>query len=143
MVVVFLSYFGFRALFYNSRRPLRWLEQSVFARKTYEDFRGFDKGFWESRDFINTTPYTKIGLVMGPDSWDYPYYKLLSTKERKRELEHVLVTNPSRKYAGLFIPDAILSDELDKLSYTFNGNTYYRTSVFEHGPALFEKQKAQ
>jgi hypothetical protein len=129
--------FAIGALLWSERHPLMPPAHSIFAQP-YNSFL-FTDGELELKNYLDSKPYEKGGIVIGSDNWDYPYYKLLAGKRGKFHiLKHVLVNNESRIYLDDFIPDFIISLEKARDSYTIAGKTYYRTVVFKEGPAVFE-----
>lgn len=89
--------------------------------------------------YFDTKPYTKLGLYIGGDSWDYPYYKYLSySNGHHRTIKHVYVKNESSIYLDHFVPDAIISLEGSREKYTIDGVDYYRTVIIQDAVAVFE-----
>jgi 4-amino-4-deoxy-L-arabinose transferase-like glycosyltransferase len=133
--------YGFVALCYSSRHPILPIKKSVFSRNLeYDDFI-YGKDLPRLKQYLDSKPYKKIGVYIGPDSWDYVYYKLLrGNGADKRLLRHMFVINSSAMYVENFVPDVILSLEVSAEKYDFAGKDYYRTFTTKDG-VLFEPKK--
>lgn len=65
----------------------------------------------EITDKINENLYQNIGLMIGDDKWEYPYWVLL---DNVNNIEHVNVMNPTQKYEEWdFIPDVIIVEDYE------------------------------
>lgn len=93
-----------------------------YARQSiYEDYRAVCEA-------VSDGGYTKIGLLLQQDSYEYPVWQAL--KGQVGEIRHVLVENESSVYEiADFMPDAILSSadqgevvEYDQEDYHKNGS---------------------
>ena len=136
-ILILTIAFSTTALLLSTRHPLLPLKKSIFQRP-YDSFI-YSKAILQCQSILDQKPYSKIGIIIGGDSRDYPYYKLLSRwKGGTRTLEHVMVSNISSKYDKGFIPDAIISIDSTKTQYIIKGHIYARTMVFSDGSALFE-----
>jgi 4-amino-4-deoxy-L-arabinose transferase-like glycosyltransferase len=132
-----MLYFGYYALLWSKMHPVLPIEESIF-KQSYNSFM-FKQGVQECGNYLDSTNRKKIGIIIAPDSRDYPFYKLLSNgKKGPRILNHIFVQNASSVYPDNFIPDAIISYDNTKERYELAGNTYYRTRYFTDGPLLFE-----
>jgi hypothetical protein len=130
--------FALRALFDSQNHPIFPLKDSIF-NKAYNSFIYSDAQL-KLKDYLEDKPYNNLGIYIDHDSWDYPYYKLLK-ENKKRTLEHVLVTNLSSKYPQNFVPDAVISNYFDSSSISVNGKQFYKTKVFgDLGPAIYESK---
>ncbi|MBO9573596.1 MAG: hypothetical protein J7497_15520, partial [Chitinophagaceae bacterium] len=131
--------YGYIALIYNYRHPLLPVKESIFGPKTFHDYI-YDKELLDMKYHLDNKPYKKIGIYIGLDSWDYPYYRLLARKgKNERVLHHVFVNNESTIYEDNFTPDAIISLESSVKEYTLNGKKYYQTGVYKDA-VLFESK---
>ncbi len=73
-----------------------------------------------------------LGLDIGEDTWEYPWWVFLHQQIRPVRIEHVLVNNPSSRLAyplGSFSPCAIASIQ-NTQSLSFQGSLYERTRPF-------------
>jgi 4-amino-4-deoxy-L-arabinose transferase-like glycosyltransferase len=137
--VVPVIIYGFVALGWNSRHPILPVTHSIFSSNyDYNDFI-YDKGFAELKPYLDKKPSKKIGIIIGKDSWDYMYYKLLRGKGYKsRQIEHVFVENYSYKFTdSSFVPDVIISLSGSTKQYEWGGRTYYQTGFYGNA-VLFE-----
>ena len=66
----------------------------------------------EAVAFVERAGAANVGLVIGHDDWEYPFWVLLHDRPgRQRRIEHVGVENVSKGLsypAGDFVPDVIL-----------------------------------
>lgn len=110
--------------------------RSIFM-KPYNDFI-YEKGELECKEYIDKSSFKKIGLYIGSDSRDYPYFKLLSKNGNLlREIKHVMVNNETSVYVDFFKPDVIISIETRRDAYILGNTIYTRKAVFEGGPAIY------
>jgi hypothetical protein len=127
--------FGILASLFSNNHRVFPLSESIF--KTSYSAAIYKPGILECRDYLVKKDYKYIGLYIGEDSWDYPYYKLLANNGQ-RIINHVFVANESDIYLTTFIPQVIISLDLGRDAYTLAGRKYYRTVVFKEGPAIYE-----
>ena len=79
---------------------------------------------------------SRLGLVLGGDSWEYPLWQLLKDTKKLR-IEHIDVKNKTSQAKGQavfrdFLPEAIMTSKwelAEKDSYTFDGKNYH--SVYQ------------
>ena len=122
--------YGYTALLLSSRHPFLPLAQSAF-RLPYDRFI-YPDGLSELAKYLNNKPVKSIGLYIGLDSYDYPYYKLLRGKgKNERIIKHVFVHNNSTIYVDDFAPDVIISLESRVESYSIGRKIYLRTKIFK------------
>ncbi len=131
-----MIWFGAKALLQNVKRPILPLRDSIFVK-------GYDAAIYTETDlrlkhYLDSTHYEKIGIIIGLDGWDYPYYKLLKAHAGKeRVLKHVLVSNESTKYDDGFIPDLIIGTDRSKERYTIGNRQYYRSVIFPDNTGIY------
>lgn len=139
LCVVAMLGFGVASLFWSSKHPLLPPSKSIFNR-SYASFI-YSNGMIECKNYIDNTHYKELGIIIGSDSWDYPYYKLLARNNGiKRTLKHVFVNNASTIYLDLFVPDALISIDGSWDKRTINGKTYHKTATFSDGITIYELQ---
>jgi hypothetical protein len=93
----------------------------------------------ECKNFLDKTSYSKIGLLIGPDSYDYPYYKFLAGPDgTKRLIKHVFVRNASSIYLDDFVPDAVVSTNGNIENLILGDKVYHRTKIFKSGTIVLE-----
>lgn len=130
--------FSYGALFTSSNHPFPFSKRIYNAPLESSLIPNVAK---ELKVYLKDKPYTKLGLYIGADSWDYPYYRYLSLQNDKpRTIKHVFVNNESSLYLDNFVPEAIISLETSRDKYTINGIDYNRTVVFQESMAIFEPQ---
>jgi hypothetical protein len=115
-------------VFFNSSRPLMG-DQSIWKRTRLDHYFNnrpyLRKAFFGAADFLKSKQCSQIGLDIGPNDWEYPFWPLLNpaTNEAIR-IEHVHVKNESGlisvlPYFSRFSPCAIISiraDQVDELT---------------------------
>jgi hypothetical protein len=82
--------------------------------------------FIVASEHIKSMGCQQIGLVIGQDSWEYPWWALLSGRDVR--IEHVLVSNASAslKYPlGDFQPCAIIANGVQEPPLIMAGNALY------------------
>lgn len=134
-IILFVAYFGLPFLVRVERHPVLPIENSILY-KSYDSFIYSDQLVACGR-YLDGKPYTQLGIVIGGDSWDYPYYKLLG---KKRVLEHVLVENKSAVYDKGFVPEAIIGIDTSRMEYNYKGRNYSRSQVFGPTLAVYEQR---
>lgn len=131
-------YYAVGALFSSANHPF------PYKKKIYDEIiqsGAINRVARECSTYLSDKPYTSIGLYIGEDSWDYPYFRYLANSAGKsRTINHVFVNNESAKYHNNFTPDAIISAETSRDNHTLNGVIYERTKNFKDGMALFERK---
>ncbi len=84
---------------YNSSRPLVG-EKSIPSRDRIEQYFTNRPSLYEpyvrSAQFLQHSQCQDIGLILGADDWEYPFWVLLGENDKKVRLEHVNVANISR-----------------------------------------------
>ncbi len=128
--------YGFIALAMNSRHPILPVKQSIFTLP-YRNFI-YDEDMLSLQRYLDQKPYTRIGIYIGSDSWDYPYFKLLrKTGGKVRELKHIFVENRSAMYLDHFKPEVLISIHTSVEKFNHKGRDFFKTRVFG-GIAVFE-----
>ena len=87
---------------YNETRPLYGPRSIFFAERADQYFatRPFGADYRAAIRYLNAQPHRHIGLVLGENAWEYPFWALLESQDRDRpRLEHVLVGNDSGRLA--------------------------------------------
>ncbi len=87
---------------YNETRPLYGL-RSIFSTERADQYfatRPFGADYRAAIRYLNAQPYRSLGLVLGADAWEYPFWALLEDHAGDSpRLEHVLVSNVSSRLA--------------------------------------------
>lgn len=140
LVLLPFFYFAANAVTLSARHPLLPPEKNIF-NKPYDKFI-YSDGMIECKKYMDTTSSASFGVVVGRDSPDYVYYKMMAESKRgRRPMIHVLVDNPSRMYLNNLVPETIISLDRRREKLTFSGRTYVRSKLLESGgPAIFSLQ---
>ena len=121
-------------IFNNSSRPLLGKNSVFTTSRTDQYFRNRPSiagPYTESVEYISNLGCSDIGLIMGGDDWEYPFWVLLDEKSKEAfHIEHINVTNISKqKYGDGFLgtqrPCAILSLSADAPSTISLANSAY------------------
>ncbi len=87
---------------YNETRPL-YGPRSIFATGRADQYfatRPFGADYRAAIGYLNAQPYRHLGLVLGANAWEYPFWALLKDEGgASPRLEHVLVGNVSGRLA--------------------------------------------
>ena len=68
--------------------------------------------YGEISDIINGMSCDNVGLMIGEDTWEYPYWVQL----RGKRIEHVNVKNDTSIYEDVgFVPECIILDDYEGL----------------------------
>ena len=128
-ILVFISCINYGMLLqsnaksvYTSKR-FECREQAYFARRNlYEDYNN-------AAEYIKDNDFTEIGIIVGNDSYEYPFWKLVE-KDVER-IEHVCVENDTNRYDDKnFVPQCILSSDVDVFpEITYHGAVYKNVFV--------------
>lgn len=116
------SFFKRRNIFNSSR-----VEQQFYNKHGY--MPSYVRAVQEARE----SGCSEIGLLIGPDSWEYPIWTLLYQDKKPFRLEHINVDNiknysPSAYPLEKFSPCAILNDSFQSPStMTFDGRNFVKT----------------
>ena len=87
---------------YNETRPL-YGPRSIFSTERADQYfatRPFGADYRAAIGYLNAQPYHHLGLVLGANAWEYPFWALLKDEAGDSpRLEHVLVGNVSGRLA--------------------------------------------
>lgn len=88
---------------------------------------------------INANGCKKIGLSIGEDNWEYPWWILLQGKDGGKRIEHIGVENHSKKFEDAdFKPCVILKKEpTDHKRMEYNG-VLYESILFREGFSVYQ-----
>ncbi len=136
-------------LIYNEARPLMGQESILVnsrANLYFTNEPALAKSYIRSMQYLSSTSCSDIGLILGSNDWEYPFWALLAQDgKRSVRIEHVDVTNISQvKYKeypfNTFIPCAIIvvnSNPPEDIQVGLN--TYSQRRFFD--PVSIYKQK--
>ena len=102
----------------NSTRPLIGTESILKKDRIDQYFVNWSdlkEVYVGATRFLRSRNCHNIGLVIGADHWEYPFWILLGTGRQQIRLEHVRVKDLSSRKSyprGVFEPCAILSNEI-------------------------------
>ncbi len=124
------SFFKKRNIFNTSR-----LEQYFYNK------HGAFYSYYEAVNHIHSTGCRDIGLILSPDTWEYPYWPLFRQYATPFRMEHVQVKNISKELPyplGSFTPCAILDNIGAATTVAIDGKTYVRIRQFAYTNILIE-----
>jgi hypothetical protein len=103
---------------FNTTRPLVGAE-SVLKKGRLEQYfvnwPDLKKPYLDATRFLHSVDCHNVGLVIGADHWEYPFWILLENGGQPIRLEHVRVKDPlsGKSYPrGAFEPCAVLSNHI-------------------------------
>lgn len=108
-----------RPLFQNIQRPLQGTDSITKISPEAVLFlpvRSLKEPYLQAIDTLNTTDCTQIGLFFTENSLEYLFWYLLAPEKSDLRMEHVLVTNPTARFATLepaFEPCALIVTRSD------------------------------
>lgn len=117
IVIIFL-FFGMAVPYLITASPRHLLgKKSIFKKDRISDLFVMDKDKWlmysSAISYVRSSGCKQIGLIIGGDSWDYPFYRMLNPYQDKSiRIEHVMVDNFTNAYVyplGDFAPCAIMA----------------------------------
>jgi hypothetical protein len=144
-VPILVALFGFNWTFNNTTRPLH--ATAVYAMETRTE------GYFTKRPDllpiyeeitrkIRATSCSRVGIIMGVDSWDYPLWMLLRENGYQGVIKHIRVMNPSNVYEDTdFQPCAIIAEGTPKeysgfVTQLFDGFSLYLESEVAPPPGV-------
>jgi hypothetical protein len=131
----------------NDSKPL-FSQGSIFKRPRILQY--FVRQMYLFGPYVSATevvrePFVRqIGLMMGEDSWEYPFWVLLDPIGNNIRMEHILIRgsypNSHQAHKG-FMPDAILASTPaalpDRLVY---GGASFQRVMRDRGVAVFMRE---
>ena len=88
---------------YNETRPLYGPRSIFFYRANADQYfatRPFGADYRAAIGYLNAQTHGNIGLVLGANAWEYPFWVLLKDEAGDSpRIEHVLVANVSARLA--------------------------------------------
>lgn len=102
-VLIFLIYNSLPFYFYNTGKPLFPIENNILTKDsitqitynrpdTTSSFKEFNKYF-----SINKNNIKKIGLVIGRNDYEYPFWHIIKLNNANTKIVHCFITNESKK----------------------------------------------
>lgn len=119
----------------NTSRPILSKDNSIVTKDRNEQYFANTPGMYFSyrraAEEIANSGCKDVGLVMGPNSWEYPLWALwAASKNENIRVEHVNVKNSSEQFdypLGAFDPCAVIGDDTKETSrMTVNNQTYVK-----------------
>jgi len=127
-------------IIHNQSRPLLGVKNIFNVSRQQQYF--FNRKYMFSQykdavDYIKTENFSRIGLLLNKDGWEYPFWVMLKQPFQKNmRIEHINITNPSGNLQyplGQFSPEIILSLNADnKLYMQIGEDTYVKTRKFTY-----------
>lgn len=117
IIIVSLILLSFAWVFFNKSRPLLGNNNIFSADRIslyfYNNF-GLKDPYIYATNFLMSKGCSNIGLVLGGDDWEYPFWVLLRGNDKNIRIEHVNVQNESavkssQHLFATFAPCAIIS----------------------------------
>jgi hypothetical protein len=103
---------------FNATRPLVGTESILKKGRVNQYFVNWPdlkEAYLGATRFLRSVNCHNVGLVIGADHWEYPFWILLGNGRQPIRLEHVRVKDPSSRISyprGAFEPCAVLSNEI-------------------------------
>ncbi|WP_244329355.1 glycosyltransferase family 39 protein [Tolypothrix sp. PCC 7910] len=150
-IILLISSFSW--LFFNRYRPIVD-SHNIFQTNRIEQYfsnRPYLKDPYVGVvNFLQSKGCSNIGLSLGNDPWEYPYWEIWQTKRIAVNMQHVNVTNISAQLSNQypyknFIPCAIITMETKRSKQekspemTIKGRTYIRVGDFPPVGIFFSK----
>lgn len=109
LIVIILIMGALPYVLCNEKRPLI-AKRNIFNTKRTDQYFIYQPGrrrpYMETVNFLHFIGCSDIGLIMGEDSWEYPFWVLLNEGvEQKARLKHVNVNNLTSKAASFLFED--------------------------------------
>lgn len=149
MFIVFLVLTSAPSMCNNQSKPL-FPQRSIFAesriRQYFVGAPDFFNPYTLAADILRARAVSNIGLIMGADSWEYPFWVLLDPLRNGIRMEHI---NVDPNVSGMcyplkaFSPDAILvsARETQPRRILRDGSVYIRV-MHDNGVAVFLRDTA-
>ncbi len=101
-------------------------------------------GYKKAANAVNSTGCKNIGLSLGENDWEYPWWILLQTGPVRKKMEHVAVDNLSNKLSRPgFNPCVILKKEpVERNTLEYNGKLY-ENIFFQDGFSVYKSSSFQ
>lgn len=149
LVMVILILGAMPWVVHNSSRPLMG-QRSILATDRAEQYFANRRSLYEpynrSIRFLSNSECSDIGLMLGGDDWEYPFWVLLGEHDkRKVRLEHVNVPNISRvEYSKppfrTFTPCAVIVVSAEQSYELRVGNASYLRESFTDPVGVFTRR---
>jgi hypothetical protein len=114
MGLAFMLWLGFAIIDHSSFRPLN----SITSLNPSQTRLMFASSPWLMNDYqgimseIASRKCLSIGLVIGPDTWEYPFWRLMKKNGIDGKIEHVGVMNETKKfYTSQLEPCAVIVEK--------------------------------
>jgi 4-amino-4-deoxy-L-arabinose transferase-like glycosyltransferase len=120
----------------NSTRPLLGDRNILTMKREAQYFAGrpeLYKPYSDAAGFLKVIQCYRVGLISGPDDWEYPLWQILNPKNEVH-IEHVNVTNVSSQIpnAGSFEPCAVIVLDGTPASLQVEGRRFIRKWQQDH-----------
>jgi len=119
LIAVIFLLFSIPWLFNNQTRSCIGKKNIFYQKREKQYFNSkpeLELSFRRIANFINKRKYSKIGLCLEEEDWEYPYWVLINPQNSPRiQIEHVKVKNNSaikyhEKRFGNFKPQVIIDN---------------------------------
>ena len=112
----------------GSDRPEGYFHNNTWIMEDYK----------AAANYVNENSNETVGLCLGGDTYEYPLLQLL---DKELHIEHVNVSNYTKKYENAdFCPDTIIVIDLENLDDTLdiNGRTYTKKEIIGEKIRIYE-----
>jgi hypothetical protein len=134
---------------YNSSRPVIGPRSIIATSRTEQYFVNrplLFEPYNRSVQYLANSRCSDVGLILGGDDWEYPFWVLLREHDKRRvRLEHVNVPNISRvEYLKSpfqsFTPCAVIEVSADQSNELRVGNAAYLRESFTDPVGVFVRR---
>ena len=151
IVVIILTITSLPWVLFNSSRPLLGLSYKgrghrilspIFAEGTdifnasridlyFSNCPQIKGAYVNAADFLKSRQIKKVGLVMGANDWEYPFFPLLKSRnESEVRIEHINVKNVSHTLSNDFLPQAVICLDCEEDALSAGSDVYRREWSF-------------
>ncbi len=135
-ILVFVSLSSYQQLFvYHKAYALNNKDRY----RAYFQVRDLYDTYEQITSVIKTGGYKQVGFICGPDSYEYPFWKMI--EDNVDRVEHACVVNETQIYDdGSFIPECIVSVDVEYGEQIEYQNEKYKLSNDISGMKLYVKE---
>jgi hypothetical protein len=130
VIIIFFSLSAAVFVFYNQSKPLAGGSSLLSTPREFKYFYTNPGALPSTASITQGVAQSnchEVGLELGENAWEYPFWAFLKNRVTPLRIEHVLVKNSSRDLPyplGSFTPCLIISVQSVR-SIDYSGNTYF------------------